>query len=278
MKASLGTFALGWNATKPTHSRPPLTPVDFVELAAKLGFLGAQFSDNLPLHELTDAERGQLRERADELGLFLEVGTRGLTEENLNSYTKIAQELGSPFLRMVIDGPGHHPNQQEIIKTISVALPRLEDADIVLAIENHDRFLAEELKEILLSCNSRQVGICLDTANSFGAGEDPNTVISALAPFTINLHCKDITLKRLDHQQGIIVRGTPFGDGQLPMKQIVEQLLNHAECRCASMTLEHWIEPEPSNAATYDKALKWCQASSLAMRSCFPEAFSPITV
>ncbi|MGH8016922.1 MAG: sugar phosphate isomerase/epimerase family protein [Opitutaceae bacterium] len=107
----------------------------------------------------------------------LEVGTRGLAPGNIDRYINLAVEIGSPFLRVVIDDDGYEPEPGVIIDRLRELAPRLEAGGIVLAIENHDRFRSAGLARIVEDAGSEFVGICLDTANSFGAAEDPGTVL-----------------------------------------------------------------------------------------------------
>lgn len=272
MKASLGSYALGWNALNPVSSLAPLAPIEFVELANSLGFPGVQFSDNLPLDALNREARLKLKRRATELGIFIEVGTRGLHEDQITTYLELATDLGSPFIRMVIDCPGYEPSPEEIIRFLRTQTSRLAKEGVVLAIENHDRFLSSELATIIEACESPFLGVCFDTANSFGAGEDPLTAISTLAKYTVNIHCKDVRIQRLPHQQGFTIEGTPFGDGQLPLELLISLLENRSSRSCHTMTLEHWIPPESSERETYEKALGWCTKSAETMRSLYPEA------
>ena len=85
----------------------------------------------------------------------------------------------------------------------------------MLAIENHDRFPAERLAGIVESIGSPQVGICLDTVNSFGCLEGPEHVAAHLAPFVSSLHVKDFTIRRAGHMMGFEITGTPAGQGML---------------------------------------------------------------
>ena len=48
-----------------------------------------------------------------------------------------------------------------------------------------------------------------------GAGEGFETVSEILLPYTINLHLKDFTIRRVSHKMGMIIEGTPAGKGML---------------------------------------------------------------
>ena len=50
-----------------------------------------------------------------------------------------------------------------------------EEAGVVLAIENHDKFSTDELVYMVEELGPSWVGICLDTVNSFGALEGPRS-------------------------------------------------------------------------------------------------------
>jgi 3-oxoisoapionate decarboxylase len=205
----------------------------------KIGFV--QFGDNLPLHQLSLPDLEKIKALADKKGIKLEIGTRRLTLKNIEQYIDIAAYLGSPFLRMVIDDTGYHPATGDVIKIIKKALPSLQKNNILLAIENHDRFKAAELKKIILKSDPEWVGICLDTANSLGAGEGIYEVLHLLAPYTLNLHIKDILIKRVSHTMGFTIEGTAAGDGVIDILSIVQELKQTGRCKTA--TLEVWSNP-----------------------------------
>ncbi len=119
MKIGLGTYALAWSIGVPGHM--PENPMDvfgFLEFAHKYGFPLVQIADNLPLTKYTDVELKSIKSRADELGIAIEVGTRGLTVENVRHHLHIATTLGASLLRIVIDQKGYEPTMPEIHRLI----------------------------------------------------------------------------------------------------------------------------------------------------------------
>ena len=216
MKLGVSSFTFPWAIGGIEADHP--VAMDAFALLEKARALSAdvlQIADNLPIGHLGDAELRELRSTADGFGIALEVGTRGIKPENIERFLAIAQILGSPILRVVIDSKGHEPDITEICDLLLPFVPKFKSANIKLAIENHDRLTCAEFNEIIDRLGSDWVGICLDTVNSLGAVEAPNTVIPALAPRAINVHMKDFEIVRTNGQMGFTVQGTALGKGRL---------------------------------------------------------------
>ena len=139
----------------------------------------------------------------------LEVGARGLTEDHLHRYIEIAASLQSPLLRFVIDENKYEPEIETIVAILKNVLPDLKKHNITLGIENHDRFKAIELRRLIEAISDDHVGVCLDSANSIGAGEGLEWVADVLAPYTVNFHMKDFCIQRFPHNMGFTVAGIP---------------------------------------------------------------------
>jgi sugar phosphate isomerase/epimerase len=231
-----------------------------------------QLADNVGLHTWTDDALQALAARARGSGVTLEAGGRGLTADNLQRHLAVATRLGSWMLRFVIDGPGYEPTAAEVVALLRRHLPALRDAGVVLALENHDRFKAAELADLVAACESPWVGICFDTANSFGAGEDTLSALRCLAPHTVNVHLKDVSIRRVPSQQGFLIEGAPLGEGNLPLDEVISTLARTERCRTA--TLEHWVPPEPAFADTLLKEETWCARSTARLRTWFPASFA----
>ncbi len=218
-----------------------------------------QIADNHPLHLMSKEELISLRQQATDLGIDLEVGTRRLEEKHMLNYLKIAEHLNSKFLRVVIDDVNYEPSKKAIIDILQKLVPSLEKSGIVLAIENHDRFRSSDYAEIIESTGSDWIGICLDTANSLGAGEGINEVLDSLARYCINLHIKDITVARVPSNMGFNVRGCPAGEGIINIPDVLRRVQNNG--KLVSITLEVWSEDDGTEELKIDRENRWANKS-----------------
>jgi sugar phosphate isomerase/epimerase len=107
--------------------------------------------------------------------------------------------------------------------------------------------------------DSTWVGVCLDTANSIGAGEGIATITDTLLPHVVNLHLKDFGIRRLPHKQGFIVEGRIAGEGLLDIPHLLERV--SARARCETCILEQWVPPLTNPEETRVKEREWAQAS-----------------
>lgn len=243
MQLGISTYSFPWaigiNHFIPPH---PLTPFQLLQFASERDILIVQFGDNLPLHQLPLDELKNLKNVADSLNIKIQVGTRKLTVENVLRYISIATLFETDFIRIVIDEEDYRPTENEVIPIIITLIPYLKEKKLHLAIENHDRFPALSLRRIIQSTDPDCVAICLDTANSLGAGEGLSEIVSVLGPHTLNLHIKDFTVQRLNHKMGFRISGCTAGAGIINIPVLVDEIKKHG--RCSSAILEIWSDPE----------------------------------
>lgn len=88
--------------------------------------------------------------------------------------------------------------------------------DMVLAIENHIDFFADELVDLLETAAHPALGVCLDTANNLRMLEDPSRAITKLAPYARTVHLKDVTA----------FRGSPLDFGFWPSVPVGQGLID----------------------------------------------------
>jgi 3-oxoisoapionate decarboxylase len=263
----LGSYGVAWAIGVPGYESPP-APLDarsLLHLAHDLDLKLIQIADNLPLHVMSADARGALCAEARDLGIGIEVGTRGIQPEHLETYLAIARDFGSPILRVVVDTATHHPSPDEVVAILRPMLPRFADSGITLAIENHDRFKAKTLAGVIDSLDHPNVGICLDTVNSFGALEGPEIVVETLGPFVVNLHIKEFTIRRMPHNMGFIVTGAPAGQGMLDIPWLIERLSAYG--RRFNVIIETWLSPEETMAATVERELDYVRQSVSYLRT-----------
>jgi sugar phosphate isomerase/epimerase len=246
-----------------------MTYLDLLDKAAGLGVHLVQIADNLPLDRLSPPELDAFENRAAELDISIEVGTRGIGHGHLRTYLQLAERLNSPLLRVVVDSADSHPRPDEVASAIQAILPEFERAGVCLAIENHDRFKARTLAEIVKRIGSGYVGICLDTVNSFGALEGPERVLEALGPLVVNLHVKDFTVFRASHMMGFSVEGRPAGQGKLNVPWLLGELRRLG--LDPNAVLELWTPPEETLSATIAKEDAWAVASVEYLRTLIPD-------
>jgi len=263
----LGTYGVGWAIGVPGYEPPdqPLDAFRLLRLADELGLRLVQIADNLPLDALDSAACERLRTEAQQRGIAIEVGTRGIQTDHLHSYLEIAAYFGSPILRVVVDSHDHHPTPDEVVSLVRSTLPALKAAGITLAIENHDRFKARILADIIRTLDDPHVGICLDTVNSFGALEGPDVVVAALAPYVVNLHLKEFVVRRSPHNMGFEVTGAPAGQGMLDVSWLLKTLL--AQGRIFNAIIETWLAPQATMQATIATEDDWVRQSVAYLRT-----------
>lgn len=237
----------------------PFTEFDLVRKAADFGLSVLQLGDNLPLHEFDRSRLEEFKVELKKCNLQLEIGARGLTDEHLSDYIELAREMRSGILRFVIDTHHYEPSTEEIIRVIKNHEYLLQRNKIILALENHDRLKAISFAQIIEQVNSKYVGICLDTANSLGAGESIETILEVLAPYTMNLHIKDFVIERLPHKMGFLIEGRPAGKGILNIPGLLQKVKSYG--RCNSAILEQWVPPLENIEKTIIKEEQWAELS-----------------
>lgn len=270
MRLGISSYTYTWAVGVPGHPPPqPLAATDLLDKAAQLGVSVVQYADNLPLDKLSPDALETFEAHAADLNLSIEVGTRGIAHDHLRTYLRLAQRLKAPILRIVIDTADHHPDQDEVVNTLREIIPEFERAGVTLAIENHDRFKARTLADVVQRLGSDYIGICLDTVNSFGALEGPEVVLAALGPLVVNLHVKDFAIFRASHMMGFTVEGRPAGQGQLNVPWLLDELRGLGVDPNA--ILELWTPPEEELSATISKEEEWTVESVEYLRSLIPD-------
>lgn len=267
MILGISSFTYPWAVGIPGHMpASPMTETGLIRKASELSAGLIQIADNLPMHCMDQSRLDQLVRQAGKNSIELEAGARGMTEEHLYRYINLAEKIGAHLLRFVIDDKDNFsPGKDETVSVIKNALHDLGSRKIILALENYERISTEELVWIVKMLDSEYVGICLDTVNSLGALEGTETVVNRLAPFTVNLHIKDIRIFRPAYKLGYLLEGTPAGEGMLPLPWILERL----STRCRSAILEQWVPPEKSLENTLLKEEEWALTGMNNLRTYF---------
>jgi sugar phosphate isomerase/epimerase len=263
MVLGLSSFAYGWTVGTEPDS-PRLSAMDLIERTCSYGLKCLQVGDNVPLHMSTSGTLKELKAFALKNNIRLEVGARKLTEDHLQRYLEITRFLEAPLLRFVVDGHGYEPSANAIVSILKNILSELKKSGITLGIENHDRFKAKELAVMIEGVADENVGVCLDCVNSIGAGEGLEWVADILAPYTVNLHIKDFSIRRVSNNMGFTVTGAQAGTGMLNLPWLMEKLEQYG--RCCSAVLEQWVPAETNPDKTIEKENNWAEKGSAYLK------------
>lgn len=266
MRLGLSSFTYTWAiAHNDEEAQPPLSLQELLNRTIELNADVLQIADNLPLHQIDNKELIDFARQASDAGIRLEVGTRGIKAENISRHLEIANLLSSPILRVVIDSHHHEPDIAEIVRLVKPFEREIKDSNIKLAIENHDRLTAAEFLEIVGRLGEDWVGICLDTVNSMGCLEVPETVVPALSPLAINLHLKDFEIVRSNGNMGFTIRGTALGEGKLDAPWVISSVGGISADITA--VIELWTPRQSTYKATVELEAEWAKRSVSYLRT-----------
>lgn len=236
MKIGISSWAYAWNIKKVSDSDKPMDAFALLEKAHSLGVSVLQIADNLPLESLCMEDRQRFKERLTHYGIQLECGTQGIRPEKLIPFIQLAAYFGSPIVRTLLHDAQSCPSLSEAEQAIRDVLPYLQNAEITLAIENHDFFPVAALKQLVERINDPHVRICLDPVNNFAQGEGTAEVLQTLKDYTVNFHCKDYLVRRKPGGLGFDVEGTVAGEGLLDPHRFKKHLAHSP----ISYILELW--------------------------------------
>lgn len=265
MKIGISSWSCPWAIGVTGHPSPaqPLDAMALLRLAQEYGAEVLQIADNLPLHRLPQPMLQELGQEAQQTGIALEVGTRGLDPENLNRYLGIAGTLGARLVRTLPHDGADRPDFDEALRRLLAVKGAFETAGVVLAIENHDYYPSIWLKALVKAAASPAVGVCLDAVNNLGLGESFREVLGNLSKHTVNFHCKDYTIRRKPTLLGFDVEGAPAGEGMLPLalakeklqpgiSWIIESWLGWQGCIEETVTMERdWLDRGITNLKAF---------------------------
>lgn len=201
-----------------------------MELAQQVGAGGAHGG----ITDITLDWARRTRRMKEELGMYLEIQTFLPRPDpaEFEHTVKIAKEAGATSLRVVcLLG-----RRYELMNTlddwkqavagfhrqIADALPIVEKHRMPLGIENHKDWRVDEQVALLERYSSEYLGVSLDTGNNFSILDDPMETIEKLAPWTFNVHFKDMLMEECE--TGFLLSEVPLGEGILDLPRMVDTI------------------------------------------------------
>ncbi|MET0303163.1 MAG: sugar phosphate isomerase/epimerase family protein [Microbacteriaceae bacterium] len=259
----LGSYAFFWQNSD--RSPAPLSLAQQLQRTRDLDVDLFQICDWLPLLAMSAAELRDARATADDLGIRLELGTKGIATDHLATFLELADVLGADVVRSMVFGPDSRPTLPEAERLLREIMPRFEDAGVTLALETYEQLSSAELVALVEAVGSDRLGICLDPANTVAALEHPRDVVERCAALTRNIHIKDFRFTRRGGWVGFTLEGAPLGEGLLDLEHLLATV--RPADRGISTIVEHWLPWTDDYDTTARLENDWTAATLTALRS-----------
>ena len=237
MKVAVGlnpyglAYTVGFQGSGTPRENPhPIGMRGFIALAQEAGVRCIEL-DHRWLTPLSDDELADVR---SSLGPVTRVASFWLAHrrgETLGDAIRCTSAIGASIIRFhltpVLEGgrAALGARWTEMVEHATATLvreaPRVADAGLTLAIENHQDFGSEELLELCQTLGDH-VGIVMDTGNPFSVGEDPVAFARRAAERIRHVHLKDYIAQFTG--EGYRLVRCAIGDGCVPFAEILQLL------------------------------------------------------
>jgi sugar phosphate isomerase/epimerase len=250
------------------HSNPPMSALHFLRKASELGLDGVHFCDPRHLESLEYGYVTQLREKAEALGLYVELGTEGTNADHLQNMVRAAHVLGSSVVRTFVGKPRPDsvPAMDGLLSVVAAELaeviPVCERYGVSLAIENHRDLTTRELLRLIEIIGSQWVGICFNTGDLLALLEDPAEAAETAAPMVKSVQLRDYQLAGT--ADGFALVGCALGEGVVDLSGIVDIIAARAPDVALSIGTAVGRRPVPALSDEYVQRLPRATARDLA--------------
>jgi sugar phosphate isomerase/epimerase len=227
------TYHLGMQGAGTPRANPKAVGLaGYIALATELGAKTIEIAETWT-GTMSDAELKALGARLRGLGME-PVGSSGLHRADLTNSIRIANGLGATLIRFALTpilcgdrfaaGVRWHQLVDSTWQKLGELAPMAAEHGITIAIENHQDFTSKELVNFCVETGPN-IGIVMDTANTFPVAESPLDFVRVIAPHVRYLHLKDYRVQWTD--EGLRLCRCASGDGAVPFKELVEILAQH---------------------------------------------------
>lgn len=255
MSLGIGTYALFWEWS----DRNP-DPIDLPGMLQRTRDLDAdvfQICDYPPLATYGDAQLRELRATAEDLGVELELGTRGVEPDHLRDHLHRCDLLGAHVLRSMVQVGEGKPDLDQVVSILRDLRGDLDALGVDLALETYEQLSSAALVDIVERADHPRIGIALDPANCVAGLEHPDDVIDRCAPHTLDLHVKDFAFSRQAGWVGFTYAGAPMGEGLLDYRHELDAVRPGA--RGINQIVEHWLVWQGDPHTTIAEERRWTE-------------------
>ncbi|MBU4466132.1 MAG: sugar phosphate isomerase/epimerase [Actinobacteria bacterium] len=259
----LGTYAFFWQHSDRVPE--PLSLIGAFEATRALGVDLFQICDYAPLEIMSGVELEDAAEAARDLGLTIQLGTKGIEPERLARFLALASVFSASLVRSMLYGANSRPTLPEAEAWLRMSLPEYEASGVTLALETYEQVATDDLVALVESFGSAQLGICLDPGNVVARLERPRDVVEASAHLAANVHVKDFAFTRQPGWVGFTYSGAPMGTGLHDYPHLLETVRPRE--RGIDEIVEHWLPWQGDPETTIRVEREWTRTTIDYLRS-----------
>ncbi|WOF24276.1 TIM barrel protein [Microbacterium betulae] len=249
----LGTYAFFWQHSDRVPE--PLSLVGAFEATRALDVDLFQICDYAPLEAMGDDRLRDAASAARDLGLTVQLGTKGIEPERLARFLAIAEIFDARLVRSMVHGPDSRPTLEQAGAWLRGAIGAYESAGVTLALETYEQVATADLVSLVEAVGSPRLGICLDPANVVARLELPRDCVELTAPHTANVHVKDFAFARQPGWVGFIYSGAPMGEGLHDYDHLLAAVRPRE--RGVDEIVEHWLPWQGAPETTVRTEREW---------------------
>ena len=259
----LGTYAYFWQHSE--RAPEPLSLVGALEDTREQGVELFQICDFAPLDTMTDAELRDAASAARDLGVAIELGTKGIAPEHLSRFLRLAEIFDARLVRSMVYAPDSRPTLAEAETWLRSSIRSFESAGVTLALETYEQLATADLTGLVERVGSRSLGICLDPANVVARLEQPWACVEQAAPHVVNVHVKDFAFARQDGWVGFTYSGAAMGSGMHDYPHLLATVRPRE--RGINEIVEHWLPWQADAETTIRTEREWTRTTLEYLRS-----------
>ncbi|MGM7698066.1 sugar phosphate isomerase/epimerase family protein [Microbacterium sp. A84] len=259
----LGTYAYFWQHSD--RAPQPLSLIGAFEDTRAQGIDLFQICDFAPLEQMSDAELRNAASAARNLGLTIELGTKGIAPEHLSRFLTLAEIFDAHLVRSMLHAPDSYPSLLEAETWLRSGIRDYESANVTLALETYEQVPTLDLIGVIERVGSDRLGICLDPANVTAQLEQPRTCVEQTATLTKNVHVKDFAFTRQPGWVGFTYSGAQMGTGLHDYAHLLATVRPRE--RGINEIVEHWLPWQDDPATTIRTEREWTRATLDYLRS-----------
>jgi sugar phosphate isomerase/epimerase len=259
----LGTYAFFWQHSDRVSA--PLSLVGALEATRDLGVGLFQICDYAPLDTMDAHELADAASAARDLGVAIQLGTKGVEPDRLARYLDLAGVFGAALVRSMLHGPHSRPSLAQAATWLRGAMRGYEASGVALALETYEQVATADLVDLVARVDSDSLGVCLDPANVVARLESPTSCVEQTAALAKNVHVKDFAFTRREGWVGFDYGGARMGTGLHDYPHLLRAVRPRE--RGIDEIVEHWLSWQGDAETTVRTERDWTRTTLEYLRS-----------